>query len=1171
MRNKRKEALMTKPYTHLHVHTEYSLLDGSAKIKELLAKTKELGMDALAITDHGVMYGAIDFYKEAKNIGVKPIIGCEVYVSPRTRFDKEKQDLRYNHLVLLAKNNEGYQNLIKMVSQGFIEGFYRKPRIDLDLLREHHEGLIALGACLAGPVSRPLLEDNYEKAKEAALLYEEIMGKDHFYLELQDHGMSQQAKVNPQTLRIAQETGIPLVATNDVHYILEEDANPHEVLLCIQTGKTMQDEDRMIYEGGQYYLKSPEQMYALFPYATEALENTAKIAERCNVTFDFHELKLPSFDVPTEESPEEYLRRLCDEGLAMRYTPVTDELRKRLEYELGIIIQMGFVDYFLIVSDFIKYAKRQGIPVGPGRGSAAGSIVAYALEITDIDPIKYSLLFERFLNPERISMPDIDIDFCYERRQEVIDYVIHKYGEDRVAQIITFGTMSAKAVIRDVGRAINMPYPEVDRIAKMIPNELKMTISKALNMNEELNMLYETDEKVKYLINTALKLEGLPRHSSTHAAGVVISKKPVVEYVPLNASDGVITTQYPMTTLEELGLLKMDFLGLRTLTVIDNAVKLVKQNHGVELDMHSINYEDPKVYQMIASGNTEGVFQLESAGMKSFMKELCPESLEDIIAGVSLYRPGPMDFIPKYVDGKRDKESITYTHPALKPILENTYGCIVYQEQVMQIVRDLAGYSLGRSDLLRRAMGKKKTDVMQKERDIFLNGDGVDVPGAIANGIPKEIANQIFDDMIDFAKYAFNKSHAAAYAVVAYQTAFLKTYYKVEFMAALMTSVMDVTPKIRQYIDSCKKLGIQVIAPHINEGYAYFSTKDDCIMYGLAAIKNVGRNVIEKIVEEREKNGHFKSLTDFYNRMDCKDVNKRSVESLILAGAFDDFGGKRSQYMAAYKQIADGVATNRRNNIAGQIDLFSIGGDAEEGNAFDDHLPNVPEFEMKEILNFEKEVLGIYLSGHPLDKVSGQLEKYITHHAVDLEVTEEEGAEFDGDYKITDGQQVIVGGLLAEKRVIYTKTNRKMAFITLEDTTGTIECIIFPNQFEKFERVDETKVYMIKGHISIKEEEAAVVLVDDLTTLEAILNPDQEVDHILLRLDASQRTEDIRKQLLSIFAKYPGKTRIIVESLEDNMKKPFPPKYNVQVNDQIIQELKNLLGNTCVVVPKSEK
>lgn len=1160
---------MNKPYTHLHVHTEYSLLDGSAKIKELIAKTKELGMDALAITDHGVMYGAIDFYKAAKDAGIKPIIGCEVYVSPRSRFDKEKQDLRYNHLVLLAKNNEGYQNLIKMVSQGFIEGFYRKPRIDIDLLKEHHEGLIALGACLAGPVSRPLLEDNYEKAKEAALLYEEVMGKDHFYLELQDHGMKEQAKVNQLTLRLAEETGIPLVATNDVHYILEEDAHPHEVLLCIQTGKTMLDEDRMIYEGGQYYLKSPEQMYGLFPYATQALENTAKIAERCDVTFEFNELKLPSFDVPTEESPADYLRRLCYEGLEERYDSITDELKERLEYELDVIIQMGFVDYFLIVSDFIKYAKGEKIPVGPGRGSAAGSIVAYTLEITDIDPIKYNLLFERFLNPERISMPDIDIDFCYERRQEVIDYVIRKYGENRVAQIITFGTMSAKAVIRDVGRAVNMPYPDVDRIAKMIPNELKMTITKALKMNEELNLLYETDEKVKYLIDVALKLEGLPRHSSTHAAGVVISKKPVVEYVPLNASDGVITTQYPMTTLEELGLLKMDFLGLRTLTVIDNAVKLIKQNHGVELDMYTIDYEDAKVYQMIASGNTEGIFQLESAGMKSFMKELCPESLEDIIAGVSLYRPGPMDFIPKYVQGKRDKHSITYTHPALKPILENTYGCIVYQEQVMQIVRDLGGYSLGRSDLLRRAMGKKKTDVMEKEREIFLNGDGKDVPGAIANGIPKEVANQIFDDMIDFAKYAFNKSHAAAYAVVAYQTAFLKTYYKVEFMAALMTSVMDVTPKIRQYIDSCKKLGIQVVAPHINEGYAYFSTKDNKIMYGLAAIKNVGKNVIDRIVEERNKNGVFKSLTDFYNRMDSKDVNKRSIESLILAGAFDEFGGKRSQYMAAYKQIADGVATNRKNNIQGQIDLFSID-QSEDTNAFDDHLPNVQEFEMKEILNFEKEVMGIYLSGHPLDKVSGQLDQYISHHAVDLEINEEEetGTE---DYKISDGQKVIVGGLLAEKRVIFTKTNRKMAFITIEDTTGTLECIIFPNQFEKFERIDESHVYIIKGHISIKEEESASVLVDDLTSLEELLNPEKGTDHILLRLDASKRTGEIRTKLLSIFSKYPGKTKVIVESLEDNVKKPFPDKYNIRINEKIIQELSALLGNTCVVVPKYDE
>lgn len=1161
---------MNQPFTHLHVHTEYSLLDGSAKIKDLLKKAKELGMESLAITDHGVMYGAIDFYKAALDIGVKPIIGCEVYVSPRTRFDKEKEDGRYNHLVLLAKNNTGYQNLIKMVSQGFTEGFYRKPRIDVDLLREHNEGLIALGACLAGPVSRPLLEDNYEKAKSQALLYSEIMGKDNFYLELQDHGMKQQAKVNQLTMRLAEETGLPMVATNDVHYILEEDANPHEVLLCIQTGKTMMDDDRMIYEGGQYYLKSPEQMYDLFPYAKEALQNTVDIAERCNVSFEFHDLKLPSFDVPTDEEPKDYLRRLCFEGLEERYEEVNDELRERLEYELDVIIQMGFVDYFLIVSDFIKYAKRNDIPVGPGRGSAAGSIVAYTLEITDIDPIKYSLLFERFLNPERVSMPDIDIDFCYERRQEVIDYVIRKYGEERVAQIVTFGTMSAKAVIRDVGRAINMPYPEVDRIAKMIPNELKMTITKALDMNNELDDLYKADEKVAYLINTALKLEGLPRHSSTHAAGVVISKKPVVEYVPLSASDGAVTTQYPMTTLEELGLLKMDFLGLRTLTVIDNAVKLVKQNHGVEIDVHTIDYEDPKVYQMIASGNTEGIFQLESAGMKSFMKELCPENLEDIIAGVSLYRPGPMDFIPKYVEGKRDKERITYTHPALEPILENTYGCIVYQEQVMQIVRDLAGYSLGRSDLLRRAMGKKKTDVMAKEREIFLNGDGGEVPGAVANGIPQDVANQIFDDMIDFAKYAFNKSHAACYAVVAYQTAYLKTYYKVEFMAALMTSIMDVTPKVRQYIDSCKKLGIEVVAPHINEGYAYFSTKGNKIMYGLAAIKNVGRSVIERIVEERDKNGPFKSLTDFYNRMDSKDVNKRCVESLILAGAFDDFGGRRSQYMAAYKQIADGIAANRKNNIQGQINLFALGGEEEEESGLNqDHLPNIPEFEMKEILNYEKEVMGIYLSGHPLDKVNNQLERYISHHAVDLEIEEEGSEEVSQDYKLTDGQQVVVGGLLTEKKVIFTKTNKKMAFLTIEDTTGNLECIVFPNQFEKFEKLNPEHVFIIKGHISIKEEEAAVVLADDMTTLEALLNPVAEADHLLLRLDEPKRTQEVRNKLLSIFAKYPGNTKIIVESLEDHSKKAFPAKYNIIINDKVVQELKMVVGSECVVVPKT--
>lgn len=1150
---------MTIPFTHLHVHTEYSLLDGSCKLKELIARAKALGMESLAITDHGVMYGVVDFYKLALEEGIRPIIGCEVYVAERTRFDKEKQDMRYNHLVLLAENNTGYQNLIKMVSAGFTEGFYRKPRIDFDLLEECKEGIIGLGACLAGPVSRKLLEDDYEKAKETALRLEKILGKGNFYLELQDHGMKEQAKVNQLTVRLAEEVQIPLVATNDVHYILPEDAKAHEILLCIQTGKTMADENRMIYEGGQYYLKSPEEMAALFPYAKEALQNTYDISKRCDVTFNFNELKLPSFDVPNNESPKDYLCNRCYEGLKKRYGTVTKELEERLEYELNVIIQMGFVDYFLITWDFIKYAKDNGIPVGPGRGSAAGSIVAYTLEITNIDPIKYNLLFERFLNPERISMPDIDIDFCYERRQEVIDYVIRKYGENRVAQIITFGTMAARAVIRDVGRAINMPYPQVDKIAKMIPNELKITIDKALKMNDELRELYEQEADVKYLIDISRKLEGIPRHASTHAAGVVISKKPVVEYVPLNANEGVVTTQFPMTTLEELGLLKMDFLGLRTLTVIDNAVKLVKQNHDVILDMETIDYEDAKVYELIASGNTEGVFQLESAGMKSFMKELAPSSLEDVIAGVSLYRPGPMDFIPKYVEGKRDKESITYTHPALEPILKNTYGCIVYQEQVMQIVRDLAGYSLGRSDLLRRAMGKKKTEVMLKEREIFLNGDGKDVPGCIANGIPKDIGEKIFDDMVDFAKYAFNKSHAAAYAVVAYQTAYLKTYYKVEFMAALMTSVMDVGTKIRSYIDTCKKINIEVVAPDINEGYAYFSTKNNKIMYGLAAIKNVGKNVVDRIVQERTQNGEFTSLTDFYTRMDSKDTNKRSVESLILAGAFDSFGGKRNQYMAAYQQIASGIAMNKKNNIEGQIDIFGFG--EPEETKMEDNLPELAEYDMKELLAYEKEVLGIYLSGHPLDKVSGILSNYISHKAIDLEWKEEEQV-------LQDGEKVIVGGLLVEKRVTFTKTNKKMAFLTLEDTTGTMDIIIFPNLYEKFSNLNEDEVFVIKGKISIKEEEGGVVIADDLTTLENIISPTQE-PHILLKLTEEMRTKVIREKLIAIFTKYKGKDKVIVESIEDGTKKEFPSRYNVTINDNIIHELCDLLGPSCVQITKT--
>lgn len=1154
---------MSTEFTHLHVHTEYSLLDGSAKIGDLLDRAKELGMKSLAITDHGAMYGAIDFYKAAKEKGIKPIIGCEVYLAARTHLDKEPMDARSYHLVLLAENNEGYQNLIKLVSIAYIEGFYRKPRIDLELLRQYHTGLIALGACLAGPVSRRILDDDYEAAKEAAMTLEAIMGKGNFFLELQDHGLQDQKRVNQVTMRLAEELDMPLVATNDIHYIHAEDAEAHEVLLCIQTGKTMEDEDRMIYEGGQFYLKSGEEMAKLFPYAPEAITNTHKIAERCHVEFEFHKLKLPRFDVPDGKSAEAYLRECCQEGLAKRYNPVTPELEARLEYELGVIVQMGFVDYFLIVGDFIRYAKEQGIPVGPGRGSAAGSIVAYTLGITNIDPIKYQLLFERFLNPERVSMPDIDIDFCYERRQEVIDYVIKKYGADCVSQIITFGTLSAKAVIRDVGRATNMPYAEVDKIAKMIPNELKMTIKKALDMNSDLRTLYETDEKVAYLIDTSMKLEGLPRHSSMHAAGVVIADRPVMEYVPLNASDGLLITQYTMTTLEELGLLKMDFLGLRTLTVIDNAIKLIEKNHAIKLDLSQINDHDEKVYALIASGNTEGVFQLESAGMKNFMKDLAPTCLEDIIAGVSLYRPGPMDFIPKYVQGKKDKNSITYTHPKLEPILNNTYGCIVYQEQVMQIVRDLAGYSLGRSDLLRRAMSKKKIDVMNKEREIFLHGDGKSVPGCVANGIEESIANKIFDEMIDFAKYAFNKSHAAAYAVVAYQTAYLKTYYKVEFMAALMTSVMENTSKITGYIETCKKMNIEVLPPNINEGHAYFNACGDKIIFGLAAIKNVGKNLVERIVEQREQEGDFKSLTDFYNRMEAKDTNKRSIENLILAGAFDTLGGKRSQYLAVYKQIADGISHSRKNNISGQIDLFALGGEEQVEDT--DHLPDIAEFDSKERLGYEKEVLGIYLSGHPLDKVRGTLEQYITMTSDRLQIEEEEANE-EEEAHIFDGQRVVVGGIVTEKKVIFTKNNNKMAFITIEDLKGTMEVVVFPNLYEQFARFTEDSVFVIKGRLSIKEESNVVVLAEELTTLAKMNAKGADEIHVLLKMDEHQRTAEIRSKLLKLFESHKGSVKVIVENREDGTQKAFPSKYNVQISEDFVNKITDLLGKECVII-----
>ena len=942
-------------FTHLHVHTEYSLLDGSNKINEYVSRVKELGMKSAAITDHGVMFGCIDFYKAAKAAGIKPILGCEVYVAPGSRFDKEKgkEEDRYYHLVLLAETQEGYQNLIKIVSYGFVDGFYYKPRVDMELLEQYHEGIIALSACLAGEVARNLARGFYEEGKEAALRYEKIFGKGNFFLELQDHGIPEQRQVNHELIRMSRETGIELVATNDVHYTYSSDAEAHDILLCVQTGKSLKDENRMRYEGGQYYVKSEEEMRRLFPYAPEAIENTGKIAERCNVEIEFGVTKLPKFDVPDGYTAWEYLNKLCFEGLDKRYTDNKEELKKRLNYELGVIKDMGYVDYFLIVWDFIRYAREHGIMVGPGRGSAAGSLVSYTLGITKLDPIKYDLLFERFLNPERVSMPDIDVDFCFERRQEVIDYVVEKYGKDQVVQIVTFGTMAARGVIKDVGRVMDVPYVQCDTIAKMIPQELNITIDKAMKANPELKKIYETDETVRKLIDMSRRLEGLPRHTSMHAAGVVISQKPVMEYVPLSrGSDGSLVTQFTMTTLEELGLLKMDFLGLRTLTVIQNAEKLVRRDKGIELDMDKIDYEDKKVYGMLGAGKTEGVVQLESTGMKNFMKELKPGNLEDIIAGLSLYRPGPMDFIPQYIKGKNNPDEIHYDCPELEPILKATYGCIVYQEQVMQIVRSLGGYTLGRSDLVRRAMSKKKASVMEKERQNFVYGNEEEgVPGCIHRGISEKTANKIYDDMIDFAKYAFNKSHAAAYAVVSYQTAFLKYYYPVEYMAALMTSVIHNPSKVAEYILSSRKMQIEILPPDINFGESEFSADHGAIRYGLSAIKSLGAPMIRAIVEERNENGKYQSLRDFIERMSGRELNKRAIENLIKAGALDQVSGNRRQKLMVYAEIVDAVNQEKKNAMTGQMSLFDLISD-EEKEAYEIQMPKVEEYSKEELLSF---------------------------------------------------------------------------------------------------------------------------------------------------------------------------------------------------------------------------
>ena len=1156
--NQEKMSQKDMPFTHLHVHTEYSLLDGSAKIKELVQRVRELGMNSIAITDHGAMYGAVEFYKAALDAGVKPIIGCEVYVAEGSRFKKEGKGGGYYHMVLLAENNEGYQNLIKLVSYGFTEGFYYKPRVDKELLRKYSKGLIASSACLAGEVPRNILNVSYDKAKEAALEYLEIFGEGNFFLELQDHGMREQKVVNQALVKMSAETGIPLIATNDSHYIYKEDADPHDILLCIQTGKTILDEDRMRYEGGQFYVKSPEEMYDLFSFAPEACENTAKIAERCNVTFTFHDLKLPRFDVPAGKTAKEYLREICYAGFRSKYPEAKAEWKERLEYELSTIENMGYVDYFLIVWDFIKYAKDNGIIVGPGRGSAAGSMVSYCLSITTIDPLKYDLIFERFLNPERVSMPDIDIDFCYERRQEVIDYVIRKYGEENVAQIITFGTMAARAAIKDVGRALAMPYADVDRISKMIPTELGITIEKALKMNPDLRKAYEEEEDTKRLIDTSLRLEGLPRHSSTHAAGVVICREPVMEYVPLSANDGQVNTQYTMTLLEELGLLKMDFLGLRTLTVIQSAVQEIERIHGVKLDMDNLPENDPAVYDMICQGKTEGVFQLESGGMKQFMKELQPRCLEDLIAGIALYRPGPMDFIPKYIKGKNAGGNVQYTHPKLEPILNNTYGCIVYQEQVMQIVRDLAGYSLGRSDLVRRAMSKKKADVMAQERKKFIYGDGDEVPGCVKNGIPAAAAETIFDEMTDFAKYAFNKSHAACYAVVGYQTAWLKAHYPVEFMAALMTSVMDNAAKVSGYVEECKKMGIQLLPPDINEGYKQFSVSDGKIRFALAAIKNVGRGAVDALVSERERNGVFTSMTDFCNRMEGGEWNKRGIESLIKAGAMDSLGGFRSQYMVIYKSILEGIGQAKKNNIEGQLNLFDLGGE-EEIFQQKDELPPINEYPARDKLAMEKEVLGIYVSGHPLAEYEEQLRRKVSHTSLDFIPPDED----EDRMQVEEETKVIIGGMAAGISVKYTRNNDKMAFLTLEDFQGSIEVILFPKVYEKCGAfLKEEEVYLVKGRANVSADGEAKVIAMEVEPL--ILGEKELPKSVWLKLAAGREVPF--DQITAILRKYGGDVPVYIYDEKTKQKMKADRIYWVTGEEDLCEELRLLLGEKNVAL-----
>lgn len=1146
-------------FTHLHVHTEYSLLDGSNKIKEYVKRLKELNMDSGAITDHGVMFGVIDFYREAKANGIKPILGCEVYVAPNSRFDKEVTggEERYHHLVLLAENNEGYANLMKIVSKGFTEGYYYRPRVDMEVLQKYHNGIIALSACLAGEVPRYIMKGLYEEAKNTVLKYQECFGKGNYFLELQDHGIPEQKTVNAALVRLSKELDIPLVATNDIHYTYAEDEKSHDILLCIQTGKKVSDEDRMRYEGGQYYVKSELEMRQLFPYAQEAIDNTALIADRCNVEIEFGVTKLPKYEVPEGYDSWSYLNKLCLDGLKERYPNDDGSLVEKLNYELKVIKDMGYVDYFLIVWDFINWARENDIPVGPGRGSAAGSIISYCLHITNIDPIRYSLLFERFLNPERVSMPDIDIDFCYERRQDVINYVSEKYGHDKVVQIVTFGTMAAKGVIRDVGRVLDLPYNYVDSIAKMIPNELNITIARALELNPEFRKLYDEDSQVHYLIDMCKRLEGLPRHTSMHAAGVVICQKPADEFVPLSrGSDGSVTTQFPMTTIEELGLLKMDFLGLRTLTVIKNAVKNVEKTTGILIDVDKIDYDDKKVLASLGTGKTDGVFQLESQGMKNFMKELKPQNLEDVIAGISLYRPGPMDFIPSYIKGKNNPSVVTYACPQLEPILAPTYGCIVYQEQVMQIVRELGGYTMGRSDLVRRAMSKKKAYVMEQERKNFVYGNEEEgVPGCQANGISPEVADQIYGTMMDFAKYAFNKSHAACYAVVAYQTAYLKYYYPVEFMAALLTSVIDNSTKVSEYIMVCKNMGIQILPPDINEGEAGFSVSNGAIRYALTAIKNVGRPVIDAIVKERNAHGQYQSLKDFIERTVTNDVNKRAIENFIKAGAFDSFGPTRKQHMSVYVQIMEGIQHSKKGITAGQMSLLDIVSD-EQKEELEIKMPNVGEYTKDLILSFEKEVLGFYVSGHPMEEYQKLWERKITAKTSDFYLDEETGA-----VHVIDGEKAIIGGMITDKKIKYTKNDKIMAFLTVEDLVGSIEIIVFPRDYEKYSSklMEENKIF-IEGRVSVEEDRDGKLICEKITSFDELA---QKVWIKFKNVDEYTSREAV---LYDAIHDSEGKDQVVIYIEETRQMKTLPANRNVHASEELITRLEELFGKNNVKV-----